>query len=85
MINGPATSYEIAREFPPERPEIRFEVADVFREYGADYRANHSLSGPQLSAMEAIEKCRTTALGGHVDQCDHCGHTEISPRRAERR
>ena len=78
MINGPATSYEIAREFPPERPEIRFEVADVFREYGADYRANHSLSGPQLSAMEAIEKCRTTALGGHVDQCDHCGHIEIS-------
>jgi hypothetical protein len=78
MNNGPATSYEIAREFPPEPPEIRFEVADVFREYGADYRANHSLSGPQLSAMEAIEKCRTTALGGHVDQCDHCGHTEIS-------
>jgi hypothetical protein len=69
---------EIKREFPPDFAEPRFEVADIFREYGADYRANHALSGPQLAAMEAIEKCRTTALGGHVDKCDHCGHTEIS-------
>jgi hypothetical protein len=69
---------EIRREFPPDVPEIRLEVADVFREYGADYRAKHDLSGPQLAAMEAIEKCRTSALGGHVDQCEHCGHLEIS-------
>jgi hypothetical protein len=70
--------YEIAREFPPELPEIRFEVGDVFREYGDDYRAAHTLSPEQSKAMAAIEKCRTTALGGHVDQCEHCGHIEIS-------
>jgi Putative transposase/Transposase zinc-binding domain len=28
--------------------------------------------------MRAIEVCRTAALGGHKDQCDHCGHVEIS-------
>ncbi len=28
--------------------------------------------------MRAIEVCRTAALGGHTDQCDHCGHLEIS-------
>jgi len=28
--------------------------------------------------MRAIELCRTAALGGHKDQCDHCGHLEIS-------
>jgi hypothetical protein len=78
MTNGPATSYEIAREFRPEPPEIRFEVADVFREYGDDYRAEHTLSPQQSQAMTAIENCRTTALGRHVDQCDHCGHIEIS-------
>jgi len=70
--------YEIKREFPPDFGEPRFEVADIFRAYGADYRANHKLSGPQAAAMEAIETCRTSALGGHVDKCDHCGHTEIS-------
>ena len=70
--------YEIAREFPPDFAEPRFEVADIFREYGPDYRAKHDLSGPQLTAMEAIEKCRTSALGGHVDECGKCGHIEIS-------
>jgi len=78
MTHGPATGDEMAREFPPEPPEIRFEVADVFREYGPDYRAEHPLSPEQSKAMTAIEHCRTTALGGHVDQCDHCGHIEIS-------
>ena len=28
--------------------------------------------------MRAIEECRTATLGGHTDQCDHCGHLEIS-------
>jgi hypothetical protein len=28
--------------------------------------------------MRAIEVCRTSVLGGHKDQCDHCGHLEIS-------
>ena len=28
--------------------------------------------------MRAIEVCRTATLGGHKDQCDHCGHVEIS-------
>jgi len=28
--------------------------------------------------MRAIELCRTATLGGHKDQCDHCGHLEIS-------
>jgi len=28
--------------------------------------------------MRAIEVCRTAALGGHKDQCDHCGHLKIS-------
>jgi hypothetical protein len=71
-------AHEIAREFPPEPPEIRFEVGDIFRAYGPAYRAEHNLSGPQLKAMAAIEKCRTTALGAHVDECDRCGHIEIS-------
>ena len=28
--------------------------------------------------MRAIEICRTATLGGHVDQCDHCGRLRIS-------
>ena len=28
--------------------------------------------------MSAIERCRTAALGGHIDECDRCGHQRIS-------
>jgi hypothetical protein len=54
------------------------EVADIFRQYGPAYREAHRLSRNQWRVMRAIEVCRTAALGGHKDQCDHCGHLEIS-------
>jgi len=54
-------------------------VADVFRRYGEIYRAaaGASLSTAQRRVMTAIERCRTAALGGHVEQCDQCGHTRV--------
>ena len=56
------------------------EVADVFRHCGPAYRQTHaaSLCRGQLRAMSAIERCRTAALGGHVEQCDSCGHQRIT-------
>jgi hypothetical protein len=56
------------------------ELADVFRRYGEAYRQQRggSLSTAQRRAMSAIELCRTAALGGHVEQCDSCGHQRIS-------
>jgi hypothetical protein len=54
----------------PERP--RLEVADIVRIWGADYRAQHTLSSEQARVLRAIERCRTAALGGHLDVCD-CG------------
>ena len=56
------------------------EVADVLRRYGAAYRLTHarSLSLAQRRVMSAVELCRTAALGGHVEQCDACGHQRIA-------
>ena len=36
------------------------------------------LSYQQLSVLRAITRCRTAALGGHIDQCSACGHQAIS-------
>jgi len=54
-------------------------VADVFRRSGKAYLADAgaSLSTAQRRVMTAIARCRTAALGGHVEQCDHCGHTRV--------
>jgi hypothetical protein len=32
----------------------------------------------QLKVMSAIERCRTAALGGHVERCEDCAHLRIS-------
>jgi len=54
------------------------EVADIFHRYGHDYRQDNYLSSEQSKAMRHIEMCRTAALGGHIEVCDHCGFEKIS-------
>ena len=56
------------------------ELADIFRSHGPAYLAmfGDSLSAQQKRALRDISLCRTAALGGHVDQCDECGHRTIS-------
>ena len=60
--------------------EPRLEVADIFRTYGDDFLAQwgHVLSRQQRKAFHDIRACRTAALGGHVEECDQCGHCAIS-------
>ena len=55
------------------------EVADIFRRFGAPWRAANEahVSLPQRRVMTAIEICRTAALGGHVERCEDCAHTRI--------
>jgi hypothetical protein len=56
------------------RPAL--EVADIVRAHGEEFRQAHaaSLSPRQKRALRNIERCRTAALGGHLEQCDECGH-----------
>jgi hypothetical protein len=58
------------------RPPL--EVADIFRQHGSDFRLTHPLSPEQRRVMRAIEVCRTSVLGGHVDQCDACSYQRVS-------
>ena len=60
------------------RPAL--EVADIFRDHGAAWRAANAghVSLEQLKVMTAIERCRTAALGGHVARCEKCAHTLIA-------
>lgn len=58
------------------RPKL--ELADFFRLYGSAYRNSHRLPLTHLKVMRAIENCRTAALGGHIEQCDHCGYQRQS-------
>src|SRR5947209_12972450 len=58
----------------------RFEVADIVRAAGNNFiEKNRSrLTWQHLRVLRAIERCRTAALGGHLDQCSRCGQQAIS-------
>ncbi len=59
------------------RPAV--EVADVLHAQGRHFLERHSwLSVQQRTVLRALQRCRTAALGGHVDQCGICGHRAIS-------
>ena len=59
--------------------EHRLELADIFRTHQKDFldRWNRVLSRHQRKALRDIRDCRTAALGGHLQQCDQCGHRVI--------
>jgi hypothetical protein len=61
-------------------PGPPLEVADLVRSAGRNFieRNRSWLNRLDLKVLAAIERCRTAALGGHLDQCVRCGHRAIS-------
>ena len=56
------------------RPPL--EVADLIRAAGAGFlqRSRQWIGWKHVKVLLAIARCRTAALGGHLDQCTRCGH-----------
>jgi hypothetical protein len=50
------------------------ELAAIFRQYAPAYREKYGDKMPpsHLTAMKAIESCRTEVLGGHLYFCENC-------------
>ncbi len=61
-------------------PRPPLEVADVIRAAGQSFheRSLKWFTWFHLRVWNAILRCRTAALGGHVDACSRCGHQAIS-------
>ena len=60
---------------PQSQPQ--YEVADVLNKLGSKLE-DLGLNSWQLRTLFALKKCRTSALGGHIDACDECGNISIS-------
>src|SRR5713226_3069333 len=79
---------ERGRATPRDRPEdgsLLGAQPRMLRDEGVTLRvedtfvAQHPwLSTQQRSVLRAIARCRTAALGGHLDRCNACGHQAIS-------
>jgi hypothetical protein len=53
------------------RPSL--ELADIVRAYRPTYEQQRTLSPTERAVLDAVERCRTAALGGHVNVCLRCG------------
>jgi len=60
------------------RPPL--EVADLVRAAGDPFieRSRKWITWKHVKVLLAIARCRTAALGGHLDECTRCGHRAIS-------
>jgi hypothetical protein len=58
------------------RPAL--ELAEIVRVHGEALRRARPLDAEQYATLRAIERCRTAALGGHLDVCLACGHEQPS-------
>src|ERR1700736_2296596 len=64
------------------RPPL--EVADLVRAAVRAFieRSRRWINWQHLKVLRAIVRCRTAALGGHLDQCTDCGYRPPSPTTA---
>ena len=54
------------------------QVADVLKKHWNKVEEQPQINGWQLRTLAAIMRCRTAAMGGHVDACADCGLLRIS-------
>jgi hypothetical protein len=59
---------------PASAGRPRFDIADIVRRHRAALETETHLSPAQRRVLSDIERCRTAALGGHLDVCRSCGH-----------
>ena len=57
-----------------------FEVADIIRQHGDRFIETHGawLTHQHRRVLRALARCRTAALGGHLDRCARCDYRAIS-------
>src|SRR4249919_1516685 len=66
---------------PLQRPAL--ELAEVVRRH--QHGLGEGLSGEQQRILRDVAACRTAALGGHVESCDHCPYRRVADNSCRNR
>jgi hypothetical protein len=67
-----AVTYITEEDTP--RTNLKWELADIFRGFGDNYRRTNRMPLSHIKVMHAVEVCRTSYLGGHMKVCSFCGY-----------
>ena len=52
-------------------------MGQIFRDHATTYQQKHRLTPQQAKVIGALSKCRTAALGGHIQACRQCGSIRV--------
>jgi hypothetical protein len=52
----------------------RFDIGAIVRAHRSQLEAEHCLTCAQKRVLTDLARCRTAALGGHLDHCPSCGY-----------
>jgi len=60
-----------------------YELADVIHNFLPSFNKKKKLSTHKLRTLDALTKCRTEYMGGHMEECESCGeiHTAYNSCR----
>jgi len=58
-----------------KQPE--YELAQIIDKFREKFVKQHNPNSYALRTLNALQICRTAALGGHVEKCDSCGKIQI--------
>ena len=61
-----------------QHSQPKHEVADIIDACKSDFLKQYAPNTYVIRTLNALQKCRSAALGGHKDKCDSCGHIRIS-------
>ncbi|MDA3867455.1 MAG: IS91 family transposase [Salinivirgaceae bacterium] len=56
----------------------KYELATVIRNFFCSFNSNNKLPAHKLRVLDAIQKCRTEYMGGHIEACEVCGEVRIA-------
>ena len=60
------------------RERSSFEIAGIIEQFGEQFIEKCKPNAFILRTLDALNKCRTSALGGHKDKCNCCGKERLS-------
>lgn len=56
----------------------KHELAHIITQYEPDFLKQNTVLKHHQRVLNALKICRTSALGGHIDQCGDCNYTRVS-------
>lgn len=56
----------------------KYEIAQVIEQFSEDFVKQYNPNSYILRTLNALQICRTSALGGHKEKCNSCGQIRIS-------